>query len=163
MGYGSSRKLLSLKYYWFSQERFSIYSNEALVVVAKHSIPTFTDYLSLANRELKVYKRQLPMELYYQINAYLLDLEEEITCKKVKLCQAMLVRLQVASSTKNIHFDDVTLHIARQLKELNLIKTNTRLPLHPSNELSRYRQFFQEFIMQQGAEEQKNDLRKLIW
>lgn len=157
-------KLLSLKTAWMKHANYSFYTSQALIAVIDHYLPVFEQYLSLLKSEYQINKNKLYWADRRHIKNYVAILTKQIQKLRQGIAQAMLARLKVASDTKDIHYDDVTYHLAHQLKNMKLLKENFTLPPQPRHDLSgsiflQYHQFIQQF----GTKQQIADLNKLSW
>lgn len=157
-------KLYNLKFFWQQQERFSYYTSNAIVEISKKILPVFEHYLDLIKLELETKKNKLPFHIRKQIQDYIINLTQALSQEKNDLIQAMLARLKVASYNQNVYFDDVTLHTAWQLSELQVLKHINGLPQYPRCGLDADTfNYFHQFIYSNGDTTQRKSLLQLNW
>lgn len=157
-------RLNKLKTEWSQQARFSYYTTRALIEIAEELIPVFEHYHSLLSTELSIYKDKLPRNLIKQIESYLDLLSRAIFKEKHELSQAMLSRLMVASDSKDIQKDDVTIHLAARLKELGLLQEHHSIPQSYRRGLNGTSfNYLQRYIANNGTSRQVSTLATLVW
>jgi hypothetical protein len=157
-------QLDTLKSFWQKQARFSYYTSQALIEIAEHIIPLFENYKHLLLVEFKAYQYRLPSSIRAEIKNYLVTLYKIINQEKNDLAEAMLSRLRVASIHRDVRFDDVTIHVAWELKKMGLLGEIHGLPQKYRRELtSSTFHYFHRFIYQNGNSTQNKYLMTFIW
>jgi hypothetical protein len=157
-------QLNCLKNNWMKQSEFSFYTSDALIEVAQGYLPLFRNYLNLLSLELKNHKKQLPFGVKKQIKNYISVLQHAINKEQQAIAQAMLCRLQTASTRKDILFDDVTYALAENLRGMGLLKETYTLPSYCRRDLNEKTfNYFHEYINKYGSTEQKKSVDHLVW
>ncbi len=111
--------------------------------------------------EFSKYKNRLSSTLQQEIESYIKALNSAIEKEKAKVAYAMLARLKIASHTRDIKYDDVTIHLTHSLKKMNVLNKALNLPIRRRRDLDgRTRDYFQTFILKNGTYEQKRSCSK---
>jgi hypothetical protein len=156
--------LQSLQSEWKKQQKYAIYTSASLIALVEQAIPLFENYLDMLSTELHYYKSKLSRKTRTYIQSYMNTLKAEIKKEKGIIAHSMLIRLKAASSSNMITFDDVTVHFAKRLEQLGVLKENYCLPSQSRHDLDRNTlQYFQNYIAKWGNLSQIQQLPYLKW
>lgn len=157
-------KLRTLEKSWKKHSNFSSHTSQALVETAITVLPVFSNYLTLFKEEFNLTISKLSPHLVKELRNYGTKLEDDIRTERKGLCEAMLVRLKLASGTKGLSYDDVTMNLVHELKKLKLLKSDFEgVKIHRSGLDTKTREIFQDFITKHGTKKQCQALDYLSW
>lgn len=160
---GLRSRVLTLQKKWQTQKDYAHYSSLALKHVVENILPVFDQYCDLACLELKHKGNKLPKNIAKALSQYIVQLKNELETEKQKLCWAMLGRLEVASKRGDLNAEDITIELTDALKELGVIKADTKFPEARRNLSSECFEMFHQFIEVNGRKLIKNRLQRLSW
>lgn len=156
-------KIVYLQRKWQTQKDYSHYNSLSLKHIAENIVPVFENYIELSNLELQHKGNRLPKKISKAFKQYLTQLQREINHEKLKLCWAMLGRLDVASKKSDLNADDVTMELTEALKKMGVIKSDAQLPEARRNLTSDCFEYFHSYIEAHGKKPLINRLKYLAW
>ncbi len=155
-------QLKMLKTLWQSRQNYSDYTSCVLNETVTKILPVFENYLERLSLKSEKYSHALSPSIKLEIKNYIKKLEDTIQREKENIIASMLARLKVASIHQDLYFDDVTQHVVWELHRMRLLKVDLPrdkpISSDPSTILA-----FQDYILTQGTNEQKQQLINLAW
>lgn len=159
----NDKNIIMLKTLWELNKETHHLSNEALIVAVNDIMRVYEDFYNLVRAELKLLVNYLPTDCKNEIENYLDSLKEFLNAERIKICTAMLSRLQVVSQTKDFFSSDVNAYLINRLSDLG-IKPNDAMEPRKNQALKEHHfVIFHNYILRHGSALQKNELKKLEW
>jgi hypothetical protein len=158
-----NKQILTLRDHWLSaQAGYSAHSISALWFVGNNIVSLYDNYYRYATLEFRLHRFKIPKELRQVYEAYLVEAQSSLQQFKETLCQAMLDRLQLATKSGDITYNDYIHSTAHWLVENNLIMQQNGLPATKRNDLTpEYFHKFTDYINRFGNPNQQKNLDNL--
>jgi hypothetical protein len=157
------KPLIALKNQWLSEQaQYSGHNISALWFVANNIVDFFENYYRYAELEFRQHRSKIPQALKESYETYLSNAKKSLYEFRNDLCQAMLIRLQLATASGNITYNDHVHYTANWLLNTGLISQQHGLPRSQRNDLTPH--FFHQlitYIIQHGSETHKESICKL--
>lgn len=157
----SSAKILDIEQFWEANKYTSHLTSESLQIIGTFILPVFEHFYQAGSAELHSYGKKLTEQARSEVQYYLKKLSAEIEEEKLKICEAMLSRLEIASREADASFDDVTEYTLKILKEIGItvdLKTTTRHGLDGKSF-----SYFHQYVFLNANFSQKERLKNLRW
>ena len=138
-------QILNLKGQWTSaQAKYSAHSVSALCFAAENILGLFQNYYYFAAMEFRINRHKLPKPIRKAYKAYLIEAQQKLRVLNEDFCQSMLLRLQLATASFDITYNDHIHYTGQFLDKHKLIKQQRGLPSYRRNDLSS--DHFQRFL-----------------
>lgn len=158
-----NKQILTLREHWLSaQAGYSAHSISALWFVGNNIVGLYDNYYRFATLEFRLHRFKMPKELRQAYESYLVEAQSSLQQFKETLCQAMLDRLQLATKSGDITYNDYIHSTAHWLVENKLIMQQNGLPQTKRNDLTpEYFHKFTDYINRFGNPSQQKNLDNL--
>lgn len=155
-------RLNSLRELWRSNAtHYACHSNDALWFVSNNIAGFFEKYYSHAESEYRWYRRKIPHEVSIEYQEYLENEKSKMAKLRIELCQAMLLRLQLAAATNNITYGDHIHYTSQFIHHNALYDFEFGQPSQINTISPEHFQHFVQHILKNGDETQQTALCNL--
>lgn len=145
-----------------AHSQYAAHTSNAILFITQQIIPLVESYHHFAKLELTYSYFRLPKTLRLDYNQHLTQEKEQIGSLKQDLCDTMLARLEMASQSGILSYDDSILHTTEWLARQQLIKQQHGLPQQKYYGIDQ-KNFdeFVKFIRLNGNDDQQHRLQQL--
>jgi hypothetical protein len=156
-----TKKINGVKKWWEKNKTTSHMTSSTLVALTKTTIPVVESFHHSASTEIKNKETKLTRKSREILENYLFALKEEVEKIKSIICEAMLLRLEIASLRKNLEYDDVTDYLLHEIKKFGINLGEIKSPRNSLTPAAFC--YFHEYVNKYGSEEQQARVMNLVW
>lgn len=159
-----STPLGKLQHQWLQSPhgRYAAHTSSAILFIIRQIIPMLENYYDFAKTELNFLRFRLPRFIRAAYQQHLDQAHQQLVTLKQDLGDTMLVRLEMASQSGILSYDDNILHTSEWLAKQQLIKQQYGLPAQKYYGIDNptFNEFV-SFVHTQGNQAQQRKLHSL--